>query len=83
MWIDMRLHGTPRPDAEHVFFFYPVLLVRKRSIQGSDRKRVAPGTLVQVWFQRGIKGPQSTVIQVIQEIPEQAEVKPCSFWKTK
>ncbi len=38
-----------------------------------------PGGFVDVGLNGSIEGPQCLVIQVVQEIPEQAQVKSCVF----
>lgn len=83
MRVSACLLTRTRPDAEHVCLLDPVLLIGKPGIQGPHCKCVAPRPFVKVRADRDVKRTQCLVIEVIQKIPEKAEIKPCTVRKTK
>lgn len=71
------------PDTEHVGLGNTILLVGERRIQRANGECMRPCGFVQKWPNGRIERTQSLIIQVIQKIPEQTQVKLGSLGKTK
>lgn len=78
-----ELFARARTNVEHMGLRYAILLIGKRRIQGAYGKRMRTGGFMQKRPNGGVKSSQRLVIQVIQKIPEQAQVKPRLLWKIK
>jgi len=81
--VSSGLGSCTRADTEHMGLVDAILLIRERGIQSANREGMCTSGFVKVGFNRLVERPQSLVIQVVQEIPEQAQVKAGVFRKSK
>ena len=74
-----RLFGGTWTDTEHMRLLNPVLLIGERCIQRADSKGMRPGALVDIRLECEVKRAQCLVVKVVEEIPEQTQVKTRTF----
>lgn len=63
------------PDTEHVGLCNTILLIGEGGIQRPDGKCMRTRGFVQKWLDGNIERAQGLVVEVVQKIPKQAQVK--------